>query len=221
MRSLADDLMLVLLSPETARPVVDAQRLPPALAGAVLLDLALADRLDVTPGARRSQDKLSVRPGPPVGDALHDDALDRLGSGERRGRAAVQKIARWRLPREVQARLAEQGLVEHTPGGFLKLTRNVPDGSARDVLVGEVVAALTGSQPPTQRQAALVSLLHAVGAVAKVAPGTGLTRREVARRAKEVSEGEWAGAAVLAAVRAAQAGTSAAVTAALAAGAAG
>lgn len=219
MRPLVDDLMLVLLSPQTARPVVDGQRLAPALAGAVLLDLALAGRLDVTPGARRSSDRLVVVPGPPTGDALVDDALTRLGGEQRRARAAVQKISRWKLPREVQVRLAEQGLVEHTPGGFLKLTRNVPDTAARTVLVDEVTAALTGPQPPAPRPAALVSLLHAVGAVAKVTPGTGMTRREVARRAKEVSEGEWAGAAVLAAVRATQAGTSAAVTAALAAGA--
>lgn len=219
-RLLVDDLMLVLLSPDTARPVVDGQRLAPALAGALLMDLALAGRLDVTEGARRSGDKLAVLPGAPTGEALLDDAVTRFGPDRRRSRAAVQRVSRHRLPREVLERLATEGLVEHTPGGFLRFARNVPDASVRKQLVADVTAGLTAPGTPPERQAALISLLHAVGAAAKVAPGTGLPRRELKQRAKAVAEGEWAGAAVLAAVQATAAGTTAAVTAAAAATAA-
>lgn len=219
-RLLVDDLVLVLLSPDTARPVVDGQRLAPALAGALLMDLALAGRLDVAEGARRSGDRLAVLPGPPTGDALLDDAVTRFGPDRRRARAAVQRISRRRLPREVLERLAGDGLVEHTPGGFLRFARNVPDPSVRKQLVADLTGVVTGTAAPGERRTALLSLVQAVGAVPKVVSVPGTTRRELNRRAKEISEAEWAGAAVLAAVRATRAGTTAAVTAAVAAGAA-
>ncbi len=51
---------------------------------------------------------------------------------------------------------------------------------------------------PTPRAAALISLLSAVDAAAKVFPDT--DRKMIRKRAKEIADGEWAGAAVRKAV---------------------
>jgi enolase len=64
---------------------------------------------------------------------------------------------------------------------------------------------------PTQRTAALASLLSAVDAVPKVVPSD--DRRAVKRRAKEIAEGEWAGVAVRKAVEAVNAAVATAVVA--------
>ena len=224
-RLLLDDLTLLLLSPASGRPLVDSMRLGPGLAGAVLLELALQGRVEVEEAVRRRGDRLRVVPGPAPADPLLADALVRLSTGRAAthptaARAAVEKIARQRLPRRARERLAAQGLAEHSPGGFLRLARTRPDAAAREELLALVGAALLSKDPRgvDQRSAALVSLLHAVGAVAKVVPATGLPKKELTARAKAVSEGEWAGAAVLAAVRAAQSAVTTAVVVAAAAG---
>ena len=134
-------------------------------------------------------------------------------------RAAVQKLARARLVATAKERLVSAGLVTRTPGGFLRFTRHDPRPEARDPLVAQLRAALLAGDATSlpQRSVALVSLLHGLRSVAKAVPGTGLPGRELRARARELSEGEWAGAAVLAAVRAAQGAAAAAVTAAAAA----
>ena len=222
-RLIAEDLALLLQSPETGRPVVGFQELAPALAGALLLELALRERVHVEDGGRWSGDKLRAVPGPATGDDLLDEALGKLPAERSTGaRGAVQKIADRRLAGEVHERLAAAGLARRTPGAFLKLGRTHPDVATRKELLASVLAALEApdASAAEQRPAALVSLLHAVGAVTKVVPAEGAGRKDLKRRAKALSEGEWAGAAVLAAVRAAQSGAAAAVTAATAAAAA-
>jgi hypothetical protein len=57
-----------------------------------------------------------------------------------------------------------------------------------------VLRALTGSETPDERTAALVSLLLGTDLVRKVFPEQ--DRRALRRRAKEISESEWSGAAV-------------------------
>nr|WP_276611136.1 GPP34 family phosphoprotein [Kineococcus siccus] len=208
---------MVLLSPETGRPVVDAQRLAPGLAGAVLLELALAGRVDVTHEGRWRGDRLTVVDGPAFGDPLLDEAVEVLRTRPgTAARAAVQRLARRRLVRRAQDRLVAAGLTTHTPGGFLRFTRHDPVPAVRDPLVAGVRAALLAPDPTLvpQRDAALVSLLHGLRVVGKAVPTTGLTRRELTARAQALAEGEWAGAAVLAAVRAAQ-GAAAATAAAV------
>ena len=47
MTTLADDLLLVLLDPASGKPRADGTKLDYGLAGALLLDLALAEHVDV------------------------------------------------------------------------------------------------------------------------------------------------------------------------------
>ena len=53
MTILADDLLLVLLDPASGKPRAEGTKLDYGLAGALLLELALAERIDVGAPSRR------------------------------------------------------------------------------------------------------------------------------------------------------------------------
>lgn len=88
----------------------------------------------------------------------------------------------------------------HRVLGLFPTTRWVPapgDG-LREEVTARVRGALTGTADPEPRTAALVSLLLAAQALPRVVPD--LDRGEVRRRAREVADGDWAGAAVRSAI---------------------
>ena len=202
-----DDVTLLLLNPETGRPLTDATRLRAVLPGAVLLDLALRERLESEP-SRWGGEKVHVRDASPTGDVVLDEALRRLGDRPTAARSAVQRLGGLKLGRAVRDRMVARGLVRHEPGGFLRFARDHPEPGARKARVSEVASALGDGTDVTPHAAALVSLLQSVGAIPKVVPGLGLSRRQLIDRVQQISdgmaEGEWAGEAVSAAVRAAQ-----------------
>jgi hypothetical protein len=63
-RTIADDLLRVVLDDDSGRPRVDGTRLDYALGGALLLELALNGRIDVLPGGRPRRPSSSWTPGP-------------------------------------------------------------------------------------------------------------------------------------------------------------
>ncbi|MFD0482041.1 GPP34 family phosphoprotein [Kineococcus sp. GCM10028916] len=207
---LVDDVTLLLLNPETGRPLTDATRLRAVLPGAVLLDLALRERLESEP-SRWGGEKVRVRDASPTGDEVLDEALRRLGDRPTAARTAVQRLGGLKLGRAVRDRMVARGLVRHEPGGFLRFARDHPEPGARKALVAEVASALGKGADVTPHAAALVSLLQSVGAIPKVVPELGLSRRQLTDRVQQISdgmaEGEWAGAAV----RAAQTAVTAAI----------
>lgn len=83
---------------------------------------------------------------------------------------------------------------------FPALTWPRTDGTRAQQLHADVAAVLVDGVMPTQRTAALVSLLAALDAAPVLFPDT--NRRDVKKRAKEIAEGEWAGKAVRSAVEA-------------------
>ena len=235
-RTLAEDLQLLLLDPASGRPLTDATRLDLALAGALVVELALHGRVDVE-ARRLLGSTLVVGDGAPLGEPLLDTALQQLRAREgQRPAAALNRLKRG-LRARVLARLAQRGDVEArtaTVWGLVPVRRWPPSPSARHDLHARLAALLTappstaattgaartgadaGGGPP-QREAALVALLHAVDAVPKLfAATTGLSRRELKQRAGALSEGDWAAAAVRRAVRDVQVATTAAITAATA-----
>nr|WP_276612191.1 GPP34 family phosphoprotein [Kineococcus vitellinus] len=212
-------MALLTLSPASGRPLTDSTRTPPLLAGALLMDLALRERVVAGERSRWWGRQLEVVDASPTGDALLDEALRRLRRRSVHARGAVQRIGGHRTTGAVRERLVTSGLVRHEPGGFLKLSRWYPDAAARDELVAAVAAALKAPDPAAvpPRTASLVSLLHAVGALGKVVPQLGLSRAQLRERGKAFADGDWAGEAVAAAVQAAQAAVTSAVVAASAA----
>ena len=78
---IAEDLLLLLTDDETGKPVVDTSKLDLALAGAVLVDLAELDRVDVAgPGEPVKEGRLYVRDTTPTGEPVLDETLSRIGA---------------------------------------------------------------------------------------------------------------------------------------------
>jgi hypothetical protein len=213
--TLTEDLVLVLLDPDTGRAVVDSTSLDRAIGGALLLDLVTRGRITADGDGARA--RLTVADAAPTGDALLDTALARLDK-PLKAQKAVERLARGTRTPTLE-RLVERGLVRRERSrilGVLPVTTWPPlDARPRAELRGRVAAVLLDGAQPDQHLALLISLVHAVKAEHKIVDGS---RRQLRARAAEVADGEWAGKAVRKAIQAVEAGVAAAVAGAAAAG---
>ena len=216
MTILAEDLLLLLLDDQ--RGTVPGQHSDLALGGAVLADLALHEAVTV-PEKTRVWRTARVRavPGAEVEDPVLREALALVAAKQRSADELVRRLGKGLRPR-LGDRLARQGVlqrVDERVWGLVPRTRwPALDTSHEERLRRALTATLVSGAEPDQRTAALVALLAAVDRAHRSVDHTGLSNREVKRRAKEVAEGDWAAKAVRDAVRAATAATAAATTAA-------
>jgi hypothetical protein len=224
--SLAEEYLLLALDDTSGRPLLGAQPLQLALAGAAVADLTLHGALEVSDGADGG------RPGRfrATGRATRSDPVQRevleLVDG-RKPKDAIRKVGQGRFARRLrdslQQGLATRGVLREGEVKFLGLIPSstwtphdpAPEAAARE----RVLAALTGRADADERTAALVSLLLATDLTRKVFPGQ--DRRTLKRRAKEIAKSEWAGAAVKRAIDDVNAAIVAATVAAAGAAAAG
>ncbi|GLY07267.1 MULTISPECIES: GPP34 family phosphoprotein [Actinoplanes] len=190
--------------------IIDSGRIDHGLGGAILMELALARRIDV------ADRKVVVSAGDPVGIPAADEALDRI-AGDARPRKAVHWVSRF--ARGTQKRVlhdlvaAEVLRVEQTPM-LLVFTRTRypavagPEAPARTDARQRVHSAVTRPDPITPRTAALCALVAATGMEHGLLPD--LDRKRVRARLAEISEGDWAAAAVRRAIQDVQAAVTAA-----------
>ena len=220
---LAEDLLLLLLDDESG--ALDATTDPtPALGGALLLELALDDAVEVH--ARRWAGDV-VRPtaqgagaaGSEPRDPLLEAALATVAEKERTPQDLVQRLGKG-VKEQLAERLVGRGVLEvrrdKVLGLFPRTRWPARDSSHEDAVRRSLTAVLVGGAEPDPRTAALVALLHATGRAHKVVDHQGIPAGQVRRRAKEVAEGAWAAEAVRRAVSAA----TAAVVSSIAVGAA-
>lgn len=179
------------------------------LAGAVLLELALAGRVDVRDG------KVLVLDPTPTGNGPVDAGLARIAADakQRKPQAWVEKLQKG-LRAEVLDGLVHDGVLDRQETKILGLfpSKRFPetdDGPEREVRARLDDAVLRGATPE-RRTAALVSLVKASG-LRKVCFPDG-DRKAIERRMTEIAEGEWAGEAVQKAVDAVTAAMLVAVT---------
>lgn len=222
MTLIAEDLLLLLLDDATGKPLLDSTRLDRALAGAVLLELALAERVGPPVDARYGRDRISVVDRRATEDPLLDGALSRLDTTRPPAAArAVERLVKG-TRQALLARIVAAGFVREEHRTVLRIfgvTRWPAARPDHEAMVRRRLhAVLVDGEPADQRTAALISLLVAVDAVPKVVSAP--DRRALVRRAKAVADGEWAGAAVRKAVNAVNAAVVAAVAAAAASSAA-
>lgn len=214
MTLLAEDLLLLLLDDDSGKPVVDPGALPRALAGAVLLDLAMSGVVEVATGdgeAKKGRLVLTNRTAPL--DPILAHAVAQLrGSKPMRPERAIEKLDK-NLREAVLGRIVERGWVHEAKGKLLGIfpTTTWPsvDASHERVVREKLRAVLVDGAAPDPRTAALVSLLAAVDAAPKVFPDA--AKKAIRKRAKEIAAGEWAGAAVRRAVESVNAAVIAAV----------
>ncbi|TQF74158.1 GPP34 family phosphoprotein [Rhodococcus spelaei] len=214
MTLLAEDLLLLLLDGKTGKPLVDGTALPRALAGAVLLDLALdgvvepaAEDGEVKKGRLVLRDRTA-----PLDPILARATAQLRGSKPMKPERAIEKLGQG-LREAVLGRIVERGWVHERKGKLLGIfpTKTWPsvDPSHERVVREKLWAVLVDGTGPEPRTAALVSLLSAVDAAHKVFPDA--DRKAIRKRAKAVAADDWAGAAVRKAVEAVNAAIIAAV----------
>jgi hypothetical protein len=205
---LAERVLMLLCHPETGRLLVSSNKADLALGGALLVELAGRQRIDMTEPHRVTKNRTVVVVDPTTtGDDVLDEALQRI-SAQRSARAqfVVAKIAKG-VRGQLLERLAGQGMLRFESA---KLVGIMPAGAwpAVDVqqteeLKRDLRQVLVDKRPPTLQEAATISLLHAVGGTAKVLGGAALERRDLNQRAKAIAEGDAAAEVVHQALKAA------------------
>jgi hypothetical protein len=203
---IAEDLLLLLTDDDSGKAAGSTQ-VDLGLAGALLAELVLLGRVDVSaPGEPVKKGRLVVKDASPTGDHLLDQALARLsalvGKRPETGVDALTKDTR----RQLYERLAERGLVrQHESKLFgitLRTTWPATERTHEQLLRANLALAVAADRGLQDRDAALLSVLGAVGRIDVVAGGaqTALTRSQVRRKNREMSSRWWVSDAVRAAV---------------------
>jgi Golgi phosphoprotein 3 (GPP34) len=192
---LADELLLLVYD-DAGSMQASAQVVDYGLAGALLMELMLAERLAVP------DKRLVVTDPSPVGDPLADQALARIAA-DRRGRKPKDWVGPLSggLRERVLDRLVDAGLLRREEDRVLWVfprtrfpsasgAEPLPEGEARRRLL----AAVDASGPVDERTAALCALVRAVGIERIAVPDR--PRREVRDRFQEIVEISWPADAV-------------------------
>jgi hypothetical protein len=211
-RLLAEDLLLLAWDDEAGKPRSSASvQLPTAIGGALLLDLALRDRLRIEVDVPRAS-------GRRTGDDLLDEVASQLrdGPSRRKLKSWVRKIGTSARRDQVHDRLVARGLLvpeERKVLGLFPVTRHrLGEPAQLERLAGEVRSVLEGARPADDRITALVAL---VGATAVLDQLVARAERRAAReRAKALAESSPVAAAARAVIRETQAAVIASITAA-------
>ncbi|MEU8239222.1 GPP34 family phosphoprotein [Actinoplanes missouriensis] len=207
--NLLDEFML-LAHDQLGRRIADTSRLDYALGGAILMELALAGRIDV------ADKKVVVIDRDPLGDPIVDAALIRIGD-DPKGRTAghwVTGLSKG-VQRQVLDRLVTDEILRVERSKVMVVFPRVRYPWAYDVEPPARASARermrsaihgTWADPRTH---AMCSLIAAVEIERKLFPD--LDRKLLKARLRELSEGEWAAAAVRKAIQAVQAAVTTAV----------
>jgi hypothetical protein len=219
---IAEDLLLLLYDDETGKPITGSPGLDYALAGAVLIELTVLGKLDITTGGDGEKaGRLKVLDASPTGDAILDERLAFVA--DKPGKRPKDQIGRLskKLRDQLLARLAERGVLEADQGkvlGLFPVTRWPAKDAQHEGEVREALGnALKLGTTPDQPTGALIALLSALNVVPKVITDA-VDKRQLKARAKVIAESDWAAEAVRKAVTEMQAAITAAVMVSVTAG---
>lgn len=218
---IAEEFLLLSLDDERGVRSIGTDRLDPALGAAVLVELALMERIGVTgrEAGWGKRGRVTITSTKPTDDPVLDQALSYLV--EREGKKVTDLISPMTrrpmtkgLRDQLLSRLGAAGILterdKRALGVFPMTVWPTADPTAELAVRQRLRSALVDGLTPTERTAALVALLHAVDRVHKVLPDE--DKRLVRRRAKELAEGDWAGKALADVIAAIQTGVVAAAS---------
>lgn len=207
---IAEDLLLLLTDDATGRPQADSVKLTHALAGAILLELALGGKVDVAGrNARVKAGRLIVTDATPMGDHILDEALATMGALEGKKPQDVLGKVQKGLRDRLYERLADRGILRREQnkilGLFPRTSWPAADQAHEQRIHATITEALGHGRQAEPRIGALISLLSAIDEATKVvdARAHGIEKRELKRRAKAIEKQSWAAEAVREAVDAA------------------
>lgn len=177
--SLPEEIVLLTLDDATGRPV--GRQGPAAglaLAGALMMELALASRIDT------DRDRLEVLSTEALGDAALDGALARIAGAED-SRGALMLLARQEtaLRATILARLEEQGLLRRVEGRVLLIfperrwLKPEDRPEPREVRA-RLLRAIETDDIPEPREALLLGLARATALLPLLLPAELLSTRQ-------------------------------------------
>ncbi|MGC9667949.1 GOLPH3/VPS74 family protein [Planosporangium sp. 12N6] len=212
--NLAEELLLLAYD-DAGSAAINTQMLGYGLAGALLMELALAGRVDV------ADKRVTVTDAAPTGDPVVDEALARIGAEHRKPQDWVIRLAKG-LPGRLLDGLVEAGVLRREQDRVLWVfprtrypsatgAQPEPETETRDRLR----AAVTGDGPVDPRTAALCALVRAVRLEKTAVPG--VPAKQVRERLKAVADASWPAEAVRKAIEGVEAAVIATTTAAAAA----
>lgn len=203
MVTLAEDLYLLSVDGTSGRLLIDPVRLDLGLGGALLLDLAVRERVGLADG------HVSVVDEAPTGEPLLDSALATVG-GQTRSHGPDHWVRRFGrgAHRSVQHRLVDVCVLQRDDDRILRVIpvhrTHETDGRLHHELVDHLRDAVVLGRPPSPETAALAALALAVGLDRHLFPRA--DRRAVRQRMTEISgecaQAGWVTAAVAGAVNA-------------------
>lgn len=220
---IAEDLLLLLYDDESGKPIAGNPGLDYALAGAVVIELTLLGKVDVAgDGDTVKPGRLKVLDTTPTGDAVLDERLAILAQkAGAKPKDLMGKLSK-KLRDQLLVRLAERGVLEADKGkvlGLFPVTRWPAKDAQHEAEVRTALGnVLRLGAEPDERTGALIALLNALNVVPKVVTDA-VDKKALKQRAKEISESDWAAAAVRKAVTEMQAAVTAAIVVASSAGA--
>jgi len=212
---IAEDLLLLLYDDESGKPIAGSPGLDYALAGAVLVELALIGKVDITsPGGATRPGRLQILDDRPTGDPVLDDRLAFVaGKAGKKPKDVIGNLSK-RLRDQLLTRLAERGVLTADHGrvlGLFPVTRwPATDARHETEVRARLDSALRIGTTPDERTGALIALLSALNVVPKVVRDA-VDKRALRRRAKEIADSDWAADAVKKAVTEMQAAVTAVI----------
>jgi hypothetical protein len=223
---IAEDLLLLVTDDASGRLSSPVAQVDVGLGGAMLLELALMNRVDLSQdGDEGKPGRIIVRDGSLTGDAVLDAALGIVNTRQGKKPSMVIRPLSKNLRQALYRRLTVSGLIRAEEGKILGIcpTHSWPAQDARhETEVRRLVTqALVQQTTPDVRSAALIALLHALRCEHKIVnPGQyELSRRQLRARAEQIAKGNWASEAVRTAIDEMMAAILAGVAAAAAASA--
>ena len=200
--AIADELLLLALDETSGKTVAATTNLDAALGAALLVELALAERISIAPAEAGwlERGKVTVINSSPTDDPDLDAVLAKLV--EKDGQKVKNLISpmSWRpiskgLRDRRLARLVQQGVLAESRTEVLGLRRYPTlDPRPEHEIRARLRSALVDGLIPTERTVALIALLQAGGILSKVFPTE--DKKLIKARAKQLSEGDWAAKAV-------------------------
>ena len=155
-----------------------------AMAGAVLMDLALENRIDTDP------ENLVLIDATPVGDSLLDPTLADIAAGDQRdARYWVEHTAKKgeQIREEALSRLVGSGILEQHEDRFLWVFRSrrypLVDGKAEREVKLRIMEVLFSDQIPAPRDVVIIALADACGIFRELLP-----KRELQQAADRIEQ---------------------------------
>ncbi|KMS82266.1 GOLPH3/VPS74 family protein [Prauserella rugosa] len=201
---IAEDLLLLAFDDTEGKPVSGIENLDQAVAGALLLELTLLGKVDVTGEADGGKaGRIVVRDATPVGNTELDAALAVLdGEQGAKPQDAVARLAKDDPVDRLLSGLADRGVLRRESRKVLKLfpvTRwPAADSRHEEQLRAELHRVLDEGGEPDDRTAAVIALLVATKSVEHALPTD--DPKATRKRAEQIAEGNWGGDAVRKAV---------------------